>query len=130
MLKFFRKTCIYVLAAPLLCVLLGTVSNEAVLYANHDTFPVNANAAKVHHFTGQTISELPALSDGTVMIDDTHCVASNKTHLNLLADVIDEGSDGIESIGDILIDLGNWAWRYCVAIWGFIVTWKLWRTEE
>jgi hypothetical protein len=101
-------------------VFLGSTLNQIVLTANHDTFPVTVNEIKAKHRVGDG----QVLSNGTVMLDETHCIASDKTHLNILGDILDKG-DGIESIGDVLIDFGGWAWHYCVAIWGFIVTLKL-----
>ncbi len=50
------------------------------------------------------------------MLDDVHCVMTPQTHLNFLADVIDVGS--IESVGDLLIDLGSWSWPYAPFVWG------------
>ena len=140
----WRKTYLYVLALPLLLFFLGAASNQIVLIANHDTFPVNINEVKVDemshpknpfnvlnlkptHTTFQKDSEEPSgpivLSDGTVMLDDTHCVMSKKTHLNFLADEFDLGS--IYSVGDFMLMLGSWVWGFAPIVWGVLAFRKL-----
>ena len=56
---------------------------------------------------GGLIIELP---DGTLMTDETHCVMTSKTHLNWLADVFDFHQE-IESVGDLLLGVGDWLSR-------------------
>jgi hypothetical protein len=58
-------------------------------------------------------------------LDDTHVVMTSHTHLNLLADRIDVRTEGIESVGDILIDLGDYTWQFAPIIWGVVVIRKL-----
>jgi hypothetical protein len=127
MFRFLRKTCLYILVTPILLALLGAGSNQLVNIVNHDTFPVSVNEVKLRQY--QATHETVTLSDGTVMLDNQHCVASNKTHLNFLGDIFDEKTY-TQSIGDILIDLGVALWPYGVAIWGFSVTRKLWKLEN
>lgn len=137
----WKKTYLYVLAFPLLLIFLGAASNQLVLCANHDTFPVNINELKVQklthpkdilfnleltHTTFQDSAESEGpkvLSDGTVMLDEVHCVMTDRTHLNLLADEFDLGN--IYSIGDFLLMLGNWLWGFAPIVWGTLVVNRL-----
>jgi hypothetical protein len=131
MFKFLRRTSLYILAIPMLFILLATASNQLVLAVNHDTFPVRLNPVKLKEFTegknpltGELIDTKTVLDDGTVMIDDTHCLMSDKTHLNLLADTIDFHS-AIYSIGDEVLDLGEWLWAFAPFVWAFAAIRKL-----
>ena len=102
MFKFLRKTSLYILAIPVLLFGLGAASNQVVLQANNDRFPVLINETKVREFNSEKVELGPMSitvvkpanvdSDGVVMIDDTHCVMTSKTHLNFLADVFDLGN--------------------------------------
>jgi hypothetical protein len=134
MFAFLRRTSLYLLAIPVLLTILGATSNQVVLMANHDRFPVLVNETKVQKFIGTHDVQVgpnvitvpnPAVteSDGTVMIDDTHCVMSSKTHLNFLADVFDLGS--IYSIGDFSLILGSYLWVYAPMLFLFDATRKL-----
>ena len=120
MFKFLRKTSLYILATPALFILLGTASNQLVLYANGDRFPVSVNIVKAHEMAPYAVQ----LPDGSVMLDDVHVVASKSTHLNLLADVFDLPS-GIESIGDLSLELGAWLWTFAPFVYITLVTTKL-----
>lgn len=115
--QFLRKTYLWILALPLALTLMGVASNQVVLYANHDTFPVSINAAKTEEHS-------VTLKDGTVMLDDTHCIASDKTHLNLLADVLDFRTEYV-SVGDLSLELGDWIWGFAPFVWGLAVIRKL-----
>ena len=119
--QFLRKTYLWILALPLALTLMGATSNQVVLYANHDTFPVSINAAKSAQLTE---NDSVTLKDGTVMLDDTHCIASDKTHLNLLADVLDFRTEYV-SVGDLSLELGDWLWGFAPFVWGLAVVRKL-----
>jgi hypothetical protein len=119
MLSFLRKTYLWLLAVPLLCTVLGATSNQIVLIANHDTFPVSVNLVRV-----QREQDIITLPDGTRMLDDVHCIASDKTHLNLMADIIDFGGNYL-SIGDLLLYLGEWLWTFMPFVYVFAVTRKV-----
>ena len=119
--SFFRSTALWILLLPILLNFTGAASNQLVLWANNDTFPVKVNLVKLMVFTGGDTITLP---DGTVMMDPTHCVMTSKTHLNLLADNWDF-HQSIESIGDLLIELGAWLWTFCPYLWAAAVVSKL-----
>ena len=133
MFKFLRKTSLYILAIPVLLVGLGAASNQVVLQANNDRFPVLINETKVREFNSEKVELGPMSitvvkpanvdSDGVVMIDDIHCVMTSKTHLNFLADVFDLGN--IYSIGDFLLMLGEWLMAFAPFVFLFDVVRKL-----
>jgi hypothetical protein len=55
------------------------------------------------------------LVDG--MIDDVHCVMTDQTHLNALADIFDFKDAGIYSIGDLMIMSGASSEQSCIFLW-------------
>lgn len=120
MFKFLRKTFLYILAIPLLFTVLGTLSNQVVLYANHDRFPVSANLVKAQELAPDAV----LLKDGHIMLDDTHELMTSETHLNLFADVFDF-HDEIESIGDLSLELGDWMWGFAPFVFIFAAVTRL-----
>jgi hypothetical protein len=132
MLKFFRKTALWILAIPLALSLMGAASNQLVLNANHDKFPVEVNTLKeevmVYKMSQEwkeataDLPDAPTLPEG--MIDDIHCVMTKDTHLNALADVFDL-KDRIYSIGDFLLMLGDWLLTFAPFVWAFEVIRRL-----
>lgn len=137
MLKFLRKTALWIILAPLALIYVGAASNQLVLNANHDTFPVEVNTLKEEILVYKMSAEWKAsteevgidlpLPEG--MIDDTHCVMTSKTHLNFLADVFDL-KDGIYSIGDFGIISGEWLMSFAPFVWAFEVIRRLRKKEE
>lgn len=119
MSKFLRATYLWIIAVPVLLILLGAASNQLVLIANHDTFPVMINPIKLTAWGG-----VNGTFGNTAMVDVVHCVMTPETHLNLLADVFDFHST-IMSIGDLLSDLGEWLWQYALIAWLVLVVKKL-----
>ena len=133
MWSFFKRTSLYILAIPMLFTFLGAASNQLVLVANHDSFPVMLNDKKLRDMTKtdegqfkvQFLAPTPAYeANDAVMIDDVHCVMTSKTHLNALADIFDM-HDAIYSIGDFLLMLGEWLWAFCPFVFVFDTTRKL-----
>jgi hypothetical protein len=133
MWSFLRKTSLYILAIPVLFTVLGAASNQVVLIANHDTFPVLVNDKKLAEMTEpkdepkeiRFNKPMPAYEEGdTVMLDDVHCNMTNKTHLNALADIFDM-HDAIYSIGDFLLMLGEWVGTFSPFVFVFDVVRKL-----
>ena len=131
--SFLRKTSLYLLAIPALFFFLGAASNQVVLIANHDKFPVMLNDTKsaviADDLKGAEIPPLiyhAVVKDG--MIDNTHCLMTQQTHLNALADVFDLGS--IYSVGDFLLMLADWLWAFMPCLFVFDVVRKLKAREE
>jgi hypothetical protein len=141
MFNFFRKTSLYIIAVPVLFTLLGAASNQVVLIANHDTFPVMVNDKKLAEMTEtkekfhdrelklhKVFKPTPAQENDAVMLDDVHCAMTSKTHLNALADIFDL-KDAIYSIGDFMLMLGEWLGSFTFAIFVFDVVRKLRKHE-
>lgn len=131
MFKFLRKTALWILLLPFATFGLGAASNQLVLIANHDKFPVMVNQAKIDHYNSEIAAAVAAgepapdpIDPNGGMIDDTHCVMTNKTHLNFLADVFDFHS-AIYSVGDGLLYFGDWLMGFSPFLWGFAVIQKL-----
>jgi hypothetical protein len=140
-LKFMRASCLSILIFPYIIFGLGVLSNQAVLWANHDKFPVMLNARKLDKIMNQdALADIEAIfgikpkapiaktADPDGMIDDVHCVMTSKTHLNALADVFDLGS--IYSIGDFTLYLGEWLMGFTPFVWGYAVIKKLYEYEQ
>ena len=124
-LSRLKRVYFHTIAIPVLLIVLGSASNQAVLIANHGTFPVQVNAEDI-----LTHSDNPVLlKDGTIMLDNVHCVMTEKTHLNWLADIFNMHR-AIMSIGDFLIDFGDRLWGFAPIVWGTLVVRKLWEEAE
>ena len=138
MFSFLRRTSLYILAIPVLFTFLGAASNQVVLIANHDTFPVMVNDKKLAEMT-ETKEKFPVMElklhkvfkptpaqekNDAVMLDDVHCAMTSKTHLNALADIFDL-KDAIYSIGDFLLMLGEWFSVFAPFVFVFDTTRKL-----
>ena len=141
MLKFLRKTALWIVLSPIVVGFFGAGLNQAVLVANHDQFPVMWSDAKVYEYKlflenkAQSEDEdtnrkaqilLVELDHG--YLDDTHVLMTPQTHLNFLADWIDL-KDATYSIGDALIELAEWASVYTALIWLVVVVQKLRKQE-
>jgi hypothetical protein len=138
--KLFRSSLLWILLAPYGIFGLGAASNQAVLIANHDKFPVMLNARKLdkilnpkidadlEKILGIKIVEKPAPKpDPDGMLDDVHCVMTKDTHLNALADVFDLG--GIYSIGDFILYIGEWMQTWVPFVWASLIIGKAYRQE-
>lgn len=141
MFKWLRKTALWIVAIPTLAFALGLASNQAVLVANRDTFPVRINAAKFVHRANACVAEAQAEEDNEAALmcvemaqngylDYTHVVMTDQTHLNALADNFDFGEMGTWSIGDILLELGGTGMGLMWPIWFFMAVGKLSKKEE
>lgn len=130
MFKFLRKTLLYILLAPYAVTGLGIISNQAVLNANNDTFPVRINPVKLYDWSDEgakmhILPPTPQTPKGVVFINDNmHIVMNDTTHLNWLADIFDFHTH-IYSIGDFLLDLGNWLDGFAAYVWVGAVLRKL-----
>jgi hypothetical protein len=101
--KLLRVTLLWIVVAPYAFIYIGAASNQLVLIANHDKFPVMLNAKMTD----------AAKPDSYGLIDNEHCVMTHDTHLNFLADIFDL-HDGWYSIGDGFIELGEWLGNFCI----------------
>jgi len=138
MLKFFRKTALWIVAIPMLCFFIGAASNQAVLVANHDKFPVMWNDAKVNLYRLEATKAAEAGNEDAEValallehgyIDDTHCLMTKDTRLNFLADWIYLKS-ATYSIGDLLLELGERGMDYSPVVWIVVVLGRLRKKEE
>jgi hypothetical protein len=143
MFQFLRKTALWILLTPAAIWGAGLLSNQAVLIANHDQFPVMWNSYKVASYVlkiEKTIEtskdkdavlqaqfDLEALKDGGYL-DDTHTVMSSETHLNFLGDWIDL-REATYSPGDELLYLGGWLANFAPFVWGWEVIGRLRKKE-
>jgi hypothetical protein len=146
-MKYLRKFPYwYLLVIPILLFGLGVASNQAVLVANHGKFPVMLNASWMSKMCTippapdtddeETLAEykaavaaIPASScrKGGEMIDRTHSVMGPNSHLKALSDIFP--LDGIYSIGDGMIYLGEWLLEYTPLMWLALALRKLYRSE-
>jgi hypothetical protein len=133
MFKFLRKTALWILLAPAAIWGAGLASNQLVLNANHDTFPVKVNTFKAQAFRVEAEAQVTAENDQSDnenlvlpegYIDETHIIMTDQTHLNFLADVFDMKTSTY-SIGDFLLMFGEWLFTYTPFLWAFIVIRKL-----
>ena len=120
-MRFLRVTYLWILLAPWCISALGAASNQLVLLANHDRFPVAMNAVKFSKWIQAPVQD----ADGILMLDDVHCLMSSKTHLNILADIF-HFHDDIQSIGDLLLDAGVKLSDFCTFVWFAIAVITLW----
>lgn len=132
MKRIFGFARLWILLLPLLIGFTGAASNQLVLAANHDKFPVMVNERKLREFEDRDakaenviqalgnlvgVNIVPPKQDiDDDMLDDVHCVMSEKTHLNFLADWIDMHT-AMMSPGDMLIDFGGFLQEYAFVFW-------------
>jgi len=102
LLSFLRTPFLWVLLLPYAFIFAGAASNQLVIIANHGKFPVRTNAV---HALKWVDPENP-LPDG--MLDEVHCIMTDETHLNFLADIIDE-HEAVKSVGDLALEFGEWS---------------------
>lgn len=126
----------YLLAVPVLLFALGAASNQLCLVANHGTFPVQANKIMIAEkcIDPEDAKDLPAKYQGVPCQTDGkggqyldkrgHVIMSKDTHLNLLGDIFGLG-DGIYSIGDFMIGLGQVGLSYTPIAWLALVLRRL-----
>lgn len=150
--KLFKIPYWYLIAIPLLCIGLGTVSNQVVLWDNFDKFPVMYNAEKVHEScqpakkddlesiiikalkgdgskTKNLKLQLSVLdpnvcANGGPFLDDVHVIMTKDSKLKPLADIWDF-HDVTYSIGDFMLMLGDWFMGWAPLAWLVLVIRKL-----
>lgn len=150
--KLFKLPYWYIIAIPLLLTFMGAASNQAVLIANHDKFPVMINEEKLQKFcqpedvgnsfaaaiakalgmsheTARVAAPDPfTCSNGGEFLDDTHVIMTSKSNLRPLADVFDLHA-GIYSIGDFSLMLGDWSWGWATIAWLALAVRKLFAND-
>lgn len=113
MFKLLARTRLWIPAIPFALIFFGAAANQAVFIANHDTFPVMMNLrSEIRTATP------PVLPGAPEMVDDNHAVMSNTSRLRFLADIFDFG-DGRYSVGDLLIEAGEWLRPFLLFLWVF-----------
>jgi len=131
MFKFLRSTLLYIVLAPIGIYGLGAAANQAVLVANNDTFPVRINPVKLFDWSddGALIKVIPPIpgvypAGITYVNDNMHVVMTKYTRLNWLADNFDFHAH-IVSVGDLLLDLGDYLNGFAFWVWAGAILRKL-----
>lgn len=122
---------LWILAIPIFFIFTGAASNQLVIAANHDKFPVMLNERKlrerekrnedreevIQKIASMIGIDVPkAVEPDDSMLDDVHCVMTKDTHLNFLADWIDL-QEAIYSPGDLLMEFGDYIWPFAFPAW-------------
>ena len=118
--KLLRVTGLWIILTPITIIIAGAGSNQMVLIANHEKFPVMLNDYK---------RSIAGPRGEDQMIDPVHCVMTSKTHLNFLGDLIEMVDGDHQSIGDLLLTFGYWLWAFAPYVWGFEVIRRLIKNE-
>jgi hypothetical protein len=122
-LAYVRASFLWLLLLPFALQFGGAASNQLVLIANDDKFPVMVNEAKLESF----LADLPKAPEQTPlpigMLDDVHCVMTDSTRLNFLADIFDL-KDAVYSIGDLMLMAGEQSEQACILFWMVIMLYK------
>lgn len=123
----------YLIAIPILLILIGAGLNQLVLVANGGKFPVllsereqitwrvaaaEAKCVKKVHLglfdEEQPICRAPDFNDQ--FLDDIHSVMGKNSRLKFLADWIKLGRE-IDSPGDLMIQFGTFLWPLTWPVW-------------
>jgi hypothetical protein len=126
-LTFLRITYLGILLLPYVVIFVAAGMNQAVFIANHDRFPVMENDARLKVDIQKEKSPVMLDHEGIILLDNHHCLMSEKTHLNFLGDIFDLQDGGIMSPGDLVFMLGEWLQSFCYWIWGTLVVLQLTR---
>jgi len=136
-MKFLRVTYLWILFAPWILSTLGAASNQLVLAANHDQFPVMWNSYKAAQLelAIRKAADNPDTTDSAHFalaalqtegyLDDTHVLMSGRTHFNFLGDWIDFHV-ATYSPGDLLIEASTEISDFCRFVWFALVVLTLW----
>lgn len=129
----------YLIAVPVLLVLSGVASNQAVLVANWGKFPVMMNERQVQlqakmqeqmdqadqkqanddpfsSFNTSVDTDKIVLDSQSQFLDDVHSIMGHNSRLKFMADIFNMGQF-ICSIGDLLLWLGEWLGSYSFIMW-------------
>lgn len=141
--KLLRESYLWIVLTPWLVGGLGTASNQLVFFVNHDKFPVMLNPAKTAEFhlgkykeyqeavdNGELeAAKVIAYEDEQGMLDDIHCLMTDQTHLNFLADIIDFHSK-TESFGDLFLEASEWMNGFALYLWAGLLIKKFHDAEK
>jgi hypothetical protein len=156
MLRFLRKTLLWILLLPVAFYAAGAASNSLVIYANGGKFPVQYTKTDIANWRASRELAIAKILDNTNpddgagvvasaqakiyvirtaeaegMLDEVHCIMTSKTHLNLLADIFNLGGDGsVYSIGDGFMYAAEDSRDYLFLIYLVLVSSKLARKEN
>lgn len=122
----------YLIVIPALLYGLGIASNQAVLISNHEKFPVMMNAVMIakdcdsSDYKPEELEPIPEVAciKGGEMIDLKHSIMGPNSHLKVLSDIFLVGGRSL-SIGDMLLDLGEWLFRFSSVLWLALTVRKL-----
>ena len=104
LVSLFVTARLYMIALPFAICYTGAAMNQAVLIANGGKFPVMVNDRLSG--TSREITDRIIMSvDRWGFIDNVHCLMTNSTRLNWLADYLILGGRAY-SPGDVLISIG------------------------
>jgi hypothetical protein len=106
-------TLLWIIIAPWGFIWTGAALNQVCLIANWTTFPVMSN-----------VTQAGKVDPQTGMMDRIHVAMSKETHLNFLGDIFFVG-DGTESVGDILLNIGEWMNTWAPFVWAVLVSQRL-----
>jgi hypothetical protein len=148
--KLFKIPYWYLIAIPLLSIGLGTVSNQVVLWSNHDQFPVMYNDEKIHQscqtpdptaptdlltllmgpkapkkdapsiLKPQPAKDADLCQNGGIFLDDTHVIMTKDSKLKFLADIWDF-HEVTYSIGDFFLMFAEWMLSWAPLAWLVLV---------
>jgi hypothetical protein len=110
---FLAVTYLWILLLPYAVSFAGTASNQLVLIANGEAMPVEINDAMASQFLSPD--------------DPIHIRMTNRTHLNAFADIFNF-HDEIDSVGDLLLNLGEWLSGFSYYVWIALIVRKVWRS--
>jgi hypothetical protein len=129
MLKFLRKTKLYVFAFPILLWILGAGLNQIAINANYDSMPVLYNVGNVDQFIDHKNGFPKESVGGTILTDERHSVLTPDSHVYLLCDIIDFG-DVKYSVGDFLIKASRTLDGAIPYIWGLALYSEVRKRED
>jgi hypothetical protein len=112
--RFFLVTYLWILLLPHAVTFAGAASNQLALIANGGTMPVQLNDISAQAFLSPD--------------DPIHVRMTHQSHLKVLADIFNF-HDEIDSVGDLLLRLGDQLDGFCLYVWIALITRKVWRSS-
>jgi hypothetical protein len=128
MLKFLRKSKLYLFAIPFLLWTLGAGMNQIAINANHDSMPVLYNAGNVRAFV-HVDEGYPIESQGEMLTDGIHSVLTSESRFYILCDIIDFHNVKY-SLGDGVLFASRWLESVIPYVWGLALYAEVRKKEE